>query len=557
MLTLSTTSVLARGAITQAAGPTAAITLTIANPPSGALYLGYAYTSVGVATVGGSTPTGVPPSLVITFKAPYLLKPGTYADSIQLELCADAYCVEPLTARQFVTISYVVGAAASGQIPATTLSTNAVSAQAFLTSYPGISPQAPAVSVGFTNVPVPPTVSTSTTHNGVASVAYAGTSASNGGALVIYLKSPVTLGAGVYQDTVTVNACLDSKCNNLIAPVTMGVTYTVTNTATGANGYTINAYPITATDIAWDGVNGRLMVSLPASAAIDPGAVATLDPLTGQLSAPTAVPGTAAMLALAADSSYLYVSLADSSAIQRYVLPGMTPDIVIPLPIYYEGIATYVRTMQVAPDDPHTIAVTMQDASGNLMGLIVFDDATARAGTFGFDNVMPVQSISSAEWGSSSAVLYGAAGEIGDLSDLYQFSVDASGVALQMDQPDSPGGRLHYAQNLLYVDSGAIVVPASLQVIGSFAAPQSNLFMVPDTTLNRAFIVNTATPSSSFSGAQIESYDLTTQAPIATVPLPYGTPLSRRLVRWGADGLAFVDLFNDQIVVVNGPFVTP
>jgi hypothetical protein len=192
------------------------------------------------------------------------------------------------------------------------------------------------------------------------------------------------------------------------------------------------------------------------------------------------------------------------------------------------------------------------------MGLVVFDDATARANTFGFVNVSPVKVIDSAVWGNTGAALYGTSSSgVAQTAELYAFTVDASGATPAADQSGEPSGREHFVQSLLYLDGGAIVDPASLTVTGSFAAPKSNLLMTPDVPLNRSFFLNTAASSNTFSGVQLESYDLTTQAPIATVPLANANLTSTRLVRWGPAGLAFVDLTNHDIITVNGSFVSP
>jgi hypothetical protein len=555
-LFLTTHAISATASITQAAGPTATLGLTPLNAPSGA-YIGYAYSTNGVATIVGNQPVHAPSALIVTFQPPYQLKPGTYTDSLQIELCADSECIQQLTQRQFVTLTYVVTAPAAGQSPTVTLSPGSVSAQQFLTSMPIGLPETPRVTVSFANVPVAPSVTTSITGSSVETATYSAAANAIGGSLTVFLKPPQQLGAGVYHDSVTINACLDTHCNNPLPPATLNITYTVTNTVAGANGYTIDAWPITATDLLWDAVNSHLLVALPPGSGSTSGSIAILDPVSGALSAPTSITGTPGVMAIAADSSYLYVGLRGSSSIQRYALPAMTPDITIPLPAG-NGNATFARTIEVAPDDAHTIAVTLQDAAGSPMGLVVFDDATARANTFGFVNVTPVKVIDSAVWGATGAALFGTSTPVtGQAAELYGFTVTAAGVALITDQPGGPGGREHFAQNLLYLDSGAIVDPVSLTTSAAFVAPKSNLLMTPDVTLTRAFFLNTATASSSFSGVQFESYDLDTQGSIATVPAPNGNPTAARLIRWGSAGLAFVDSTNNDIVTVSGSFVSP
>jgi len=547
-LLVSTTSIREQANVNDATSPSATIRLTPRNAPSDA-YIGYAYSTSGVASIVGNAPVHAPSALIVTFQPPYKLKPGTYTDSLQIELCADAECQQPLTQRQFVDLTYVVNPAPAGQAPAVLLSTNSLSQQQFLTSMPTGLPEPPPVTVSFTHVPVAPFVTTGSSINGIATTAYTANPTAIGGTLAVYLKPPQQVGAGVFHDLVTLRACLDSACNNPLTPVTVSVTYTVTNTVSGANGYTINVWSIAATDIIWDGVNGHLLIAQPPAGRSANGDLAILDPVSGTLSSTTAVNGEPSVLAIAADGSFLYVGMLSSGSIQRYLLPSMTPDISIALP-NYNGATSYAHTIEVAPDDAHAIAVTLQDSSGHPMGLVVFDDATARTNTFG--------AIDSAVWGNTGATLFGTSGAApGQSAELYAFTVDASGVTLGTVQPGGPVGREHYAQSLLYLDGGAIVDPASLTSTGAFAAPKSNLFMTPDVTGNRAFFLNTATASSSFAGMQLESYDLSNEASIATVPTPFGNSSATRLLRWGTAGLAFVDTTNSAIVSVTGPFVSP
>lgn len=67
------------------------------------------------------------------------------------------------------------------------------------------------------------------TEHGIASI----TSLDTAGDLTITFKSPALLGAGTYQDTVTIDACYDSACSQEVSdsPQTLSVTYTVTDGA--------------------------------------------------------------------------------------------------------------------------------------------------------------------------------------------------------------------------------------------------------------------------------------------------------------------------------------
>ena len=71
-------------------------------------------------------------------------------------------------------------------------------------------------------------VTSSATHNGVASAATMSSSA--GYVLTVSFKSPAAVGIGVYNDTVTLNVCNDASCTSPVgnSPQTITVQYTVT-----------------------------------------------------------------------------------------------------------------------------------------------------------------------------------------------------------------------------------------------------------------------------------------------------------------------------------------
>ena len=74
--------------------------------------------------------------------------------------------------------------------------------------------------------------------------------------------------------------------------------------------------------------------------------------------------------------------------------------------------------------------------------------------------------------------------------------------------------------------------------------------MVPDSTLNTAFFV------SSVSGASmmIQTFNLTTRAPIDTLTLPNVMGNPTRIIRWGQNGLAFATDAG-QVYLVGGNFI--
>jgi hypothetical protein len=84
--------------------------------------------------------------------------------------------------------------------------------------------------------------------------------------------------------------------------------------------------------------------------------------------------------------------------------------------------------------------------------------------------------------------------------------------------------------------------------------------MVPDGTLNRAFFLGESDSSGTLTYS-VESFNMQTFTPIATLEFPgvVGTPT--HFIRWGTDGLAFTTTGSSsepgQVYVIRGTFVNP
>jgi hypothetical protein len=212
-------------------------------------------------------------------------------------------------------------------------------------------------------------------------------------------------------------------------------------------------------DLVFDLVRGVIYLSVPNRA---PGGntVAVLDPSVGAVTSSHFAGSEPDRLAISDDDKYLYVGIDGAASVQRLILPGLAPDIKIPLG-RDSFLGPYLALdMQVAPRAPHTTAITLgsHDVSPPAIGgVAIFDDATQRATkvSSGFG------SFDSLQWGLDSSTLFAANNSDGG-RDLYVFGVNASGLTLDHDYSGVVNSPIHFdpVTKLIYADYGEVIVCA-------------------------------------------------------------------------------------------------
>ena len=362
--------------------------------------------------------------------------------------------------------------------------------------------------------------------------------------LNIAFKAPDSLAPGTYRDTIEVRACRDAACAQPLpgSPKVAQVSYAVTSART------VSTVNVIARDLQYDSQAGRIYVSTTAGSPTYPASLAVVDPLTGDVTL-CLEGGAPDPLALSPDGQYLYAGMDVSGTIQRFVLPGLVPDLQIGLGTEaYPG--PYKAThLAVAPGDSAAVAAILSGANGP-EALALFDGAAVRPDRVllrdeqNFDNFDLVGSLA---WDPSGSRLYGGNHRLSVLA------VDADGVSVELrHQRDRVSQRIQLVDGRLYSSSGRVYDPLTGDVLGTF--PGKGQFVV-DGQLNRAFFVGFGLDLGGSIGTTIvESYDLSTFLPLGNVVLP--TTFTRRMVRWGDDGLA-IARSSDELVTISGPFVAP
>lgn len=227
---------------------------------------------------------------------------------------------------------------------------------------------------------------------------------------------------------------------------------------------------VSANDIAADIKHAKVFASIPASAAVHPKSIATLDPMSGAVLGYTDLTINPGVLAVSADGSYLYIAASDDAIVQRWLLPQMTFDISIALGSAPEAADDIV----VAPGAPRTIAVAQQNPAftPSTGPIQVFDNAVAR----------PAPSIPfQGDW-----IEWGVGG-----TNLYSFENQSTGFAMRGYATTPTGATLtnatteclsanpqfpfpfyttfKVAGNIVYGDTGVVWNPATRAIIGIFA----------------------------------------------------------------------------------------
>ena len=99
------------------------------------------------------------------------------------------------------------------------------------------------------------------------------------------------------------------------------------------------------------------------------------------------------------------------------------------------------------------------------------------------------------------------------------------------------GGELHsdFGTGLVYSDCGNVADPTTLATVGTYNA--SGL-LVPDSSLNRVFILGQTSAQANTSNYTIESFDQKAYTPISSITLNDVQGFPWAFSRWGASGLA-------------------
>ena len=538
----------------------AVLTATIINPPGSQLH--YSIRSSGKAVAGSSfawqsSQTG---SVTIDFPSPGSLGAGNYTGSVQLSVCVDSACAEPLIGSPVtLSVAYLVNPGSQPQA-SFTIQPDGIPSPLFT------SQTALKVNYAFYVTDFPSSglwIDVSQPVGGpIASAAFV----DEGGPTFVVgttLKSPAALGPGIYNSSVYFSLCYDSACKDLVPGSPMVEPLDFTISATAGIEYTSNPIPAPgASYVAWDPANQQLYATTT-DGGPTPDALVQLDPATGVVGASLTLPVALSHLAISDDGQYAYVASRDQPLVYRVDLPSLTSDLQIPLGSTQNG-ANSVYQMAVAPGAPQTLAVSLGDAGSTAYtaGVAVFDGAVQRPDLLG-----PLNSSGTPApiaWGNTAATLFAirtANAVPAWLAEIDSVVVDSNGLsvgtAFSLDLASDGISALVYGSGKLYGNDALVRDAATGATLGQFVIPGGYqiISLLPDPANGRVvFLTHVGTSEH----LVLLCYDATTFSMTSLADLGYdnsgGYPLNMAL--WGTDGIAF-DYGGDEVLVLAGAFVKP
>ena len=120
--------------------------------------------------------------------------------------------------------------------------------------------------------------------------------------------------ASIGSGQVTVNQGLEGGVSN-------SQTFAITAGPAATTWVRTVAGIATPQDIVWDATHGNLYVSVGSTDPVIPNTIVAVNPVTGVASTPVAAGDNPDILSISSNSSYLWVGLDGSNAVQRFLLP--------------------------------------------------------------------------------------------------------------------------------------------------------------------------------------------------------------------------------------------
>jgi len=338
--------------------------------------------------------------------------------------------------------------------------------------------------------------------------------------------------------------------------------------------YSIVSVP--ANNLTFDPYARLLYVTVPStSTTVTGNSVVSIDPVTGTIGSPVLVGSQPTVMAETSDGNYLYIGLQGASSIAKFNLLNHSLSATIPVSFTQYSTTSPIAPTWLAtmPGNNSTLAVGMNNGWGQF-GIF---DISGNTGTFrqnlsgiynGVDPIFADQTHVYAYDSQTSG------------AEFYRYSLDANGLTLidgtTLNGMGGFAGSFQVSNKLVYGGGGGIADPsttpptqlATLPLVDFYASGSSGYSVgaAPDPTLQKEFLMLENLAGTSAFG--LVRYDLKTYQPEALLPMPqgnYGYPSSWNMLRWGQDGLALLDTYQDYstnsiittVMLLRGPFIAP
>lgn len=349
------------------------------------------------------------------------------------------------------------------------------------------------------------------------------------------LQADITAADVASAATVQITVSNPTPGGGASAPMTFTVRPVPSPTATESR-----VVKLEGRDLAWDEGTGRLYLSIGGTAQADANSVVAVDPTSGAVTGRVFVGSNPNRLARSTNGQYLYVGLDGAAAVRRVSLATLAAGLQFSLPASNE----VAGEIEAVPGRPGSVAITLQVpfVSPPLAGVAIYDDGTRRP-TMSPDHTGGNR----IAFLDSPDVLYGYNNAHTGF-EFFTIGVDASGARHAAVTSGLISGfytQITGAAGRIYGTDGSIVDAERRVRIGTL--PAGSNASLADPVAGRAYLVV---------DAGIAVYDLNNFQLLGTVPVSgmgfdHPAIAKTRLVRWGSDGLAFLDM--DELFIVRSP----
>jgi VCBS repeat-containing protein len=362
-----------------------------------------------------------------------------------------------------------------------------------------------------------------------------------------FFPASVVYVGGVAQPTTYTGASNLTATVNASQLLTLGETQvTVFNPLPGgaeSAPITLTKYeniPMASNNVVYNTTTSLLYAAIQSTDANNPNTVAVIDPVAGKVQQYIPVGSNPNALAVSSDGQYVYVCANGDHAIQRINTTTNKVDQTFATPTDSSGATTAVE-MKTVPGSPLLLVMALIYDLGDPdeAGIALFNNGV-------LVNWIPAYypsyaAVDSFDFAGTPPLVYG----LGYLDGLQSFSVSSAGIQFQSNLT-APGQNLGTVLasdgTLLYTNTGQVWSPTSQSVIGTYLTNGGYIpDVLPDTTVGRTFFLDPGyTSGSQALGPAVLAYDQKSFGFDAAVSFPLFWATGQSLVRWGADGLAFV-----------------
>ena len=308
--------------------------------------------------------------------------------------------------------------------------------------------------------------------------------------------------------------------------------------------------PLAARDIVYDSITQKVYASVPGNAGSFGNSLVPIDPMTGTMSTPIFLGSEPGRLAISGNNQYIYAALNGNGGVRRFDLGSQTAGLEFSLGVGPFGGRFYVDDMGVVPGDANAVAISRRNlnTSPRFEGVAIYDTGIPRPTIITNNNLTEV--IEFAPWPST---LYGYNNESTGF-DYRKMLVNAAGVSIVTNPTSGLGGfnlDLKYDNGRIYASNGRVINAESGATVGTFSGA-SSLAFVPDGSVKRTyFVAGTGGPTT------LQAFDQNTFSVVGVLGISSvsGTPL--KMIRWGANGLAFITSGNEIYFIQDSSLVPP